>query len=78
MEKEVIMNNEEVIEKESEIVIQVVDSPMGYGKTSYLINKMKNDKEHKYIYITPFLDEVKRIETECKKKTLPFKMALPK
>ena len=66
MEKEVIMNNEEVMEKESEIVIQVVDSPMGYGKTSYLINKMKNDKEHKYIYITPFLDEVKRIETECK------------
>ena len=47
MEKEVIMNNEEVMEKESEIVIQVIDSPMGYGKTSYLINKMKNDKEHK-------------------------------
>ena len=66
MEKEVIINNEEVMEKESEIVIQVIDSPMGYGKTSYLINKMKNDKEHKYIYITPFLDEVKRIETECK------------
>ena len=56
----------ENLERSDSLMVKVVDSPMGYGKTSYLINKMKNDTEHKYIYITPFLDEVKRIETECK------------
>ena len=65
--KEAIMNNEEVMEKESEIMLKVIDSQMGAGKTSYLIEKMKKDKRHKFIYITPFLDEVKRIETECKR-----------
>ena len=56
----------ENLERSDSLMVKVVDSPMGYGKTSYLINKMKSDTNHKYIYITPFLDEVKRIETECK------------
>ena len=66
MGKEVMVNNKKVIEKESEIMLKIIDSQMGAGKTSYLIEKMKKDKRHKFIYITPFLDEVKRIETECK------------
>lgn len=49
--------------------IKVIDSPMGFGKTSYLIQMINEDKENnKYIYITPFLDEVTRIEVSCKGK----------
>jgi len=35
---------------------------MGSGKTSAAIEMMNQDKENKYIYITPFLDEVQRIK----------------
>lgn len=38
---------------------------MGSGKTTYAINKMNTDTENNYIYITPFLDEVKRIKENC-------------
>ena len=55
------INNEEQGKK-----ITIIDSPMGFGKTSYIIDKMKNDLSHKYLYITPFLSEVERIKTECK------------
>ena len=39
---------------------------MGSGKTSYAIQKMKEDKKNNYIYITPFLTEVQRIKDDCK------------
>lgn len=42
--------------------INIVDSIMGSGKTSWAIQKMNEDKNNKYVFITPFLDEVKRIE----------------
>lgn len=45
--------------------ITVVDSIMGSGKTSWSIQKMKNDKENNYIYITPYLSEVERIKKSC-------------
>ncbi len=45
--------------------IKVVDSIMGSGKTSAMINKMKMEKDKKFIYITPYLDEVARIKEEC-------------
>ena len=48
--------------------IKVIDCPCGFGKTSYLIQMMNEDKENKYIFITPFLDEVDRIEKGCKSK----------
>lgn len=48
--------------------ISVVDSIMGSGKTSAAINKMNNDLENNYIFITPYLDEVKRIINNCDKK----------
>jgi hypothetical protein len=39
---------------------------MGSGKTSYAIQKMNEDNENNYIYITPFLSEIQRIKDSCK------------
>lgn len=41
---------------------------MGSGKTESAINKMNSDTTNKYIYITPYLDEVERIKTRCSKR----------
>ena len=38
---------------------------MGSGKTSSAINQIKKDVFNRYIYITPYLDEVERIKKEC-------------
>ncbi|MFS0559612.1 hypothetical protein AB1K91_02625 [Terribacillus sp. 179-K 1B1 HS] len=47
------------------MTINVVDSIMGSGKTSWAINYMnKADKPHKFIYITPYLSEVERIQEQ--------------
>ncbi|NHN20913.1 hypothetical protein HRF59_20615 [Bacillus velezensis] len=46
--------------------IKIIDSIMGSGKTSYMIQKMNEaPKEDKFIFITPYLDEVKRIKEAC-------------
>ena len=42
--------------------ITVVDSIMGSGKTSAMINHINNHPENNYIFITPFLAEVQRIK----------------
>jgi hypothetical protein len=42
--------------------ITVIDSIMGSGKTSYIINKMQEDSDINYIYITPYLTEVDRVK----------------
>lgn len=45
-------------------IVNVVDAPCGYGKTSWTIdymNSMPKDS-HQFIYVTPFLDEVKRVK----------------
>lgn len=42
------------------IAITVVDSIMGSGKTSAMINKVNADMENNYIYVTPYLPEVER------------------
>lgn len=49
--------------------VHIVDAIMGFGKTSAAI-KMINDssEDRHYIYITPFLTEVKRIKESCIKK----------
>ncbi len=44
---------------------KVCDALCGAGKTQSCINMMNNDTEHKYIFITPYLDEVERIKTSC-------------
>ena len=38
---------------------------MGVGKTSAAIHLMNNCPDHKFIFITPFLEEIKRIKESC-------------
>lgn len=47
------------------INITIVDSRCGAGKSSYAIQMMRKNTSKKYIYITPFLDEIQRIKNEC-------------
>ena len=47
------------------IKVKIIDSIMGSGKTSYAIQRMNEDVENNYIYITPFLSEVQRIKDNC-------------
>ena len=35
---------------------------MGSGKTEMAINKIKSEPENKFVYITPYLDEIKRVK----------------
>lgn len=37
---------------------------MGTGKSTYFIDHMRNNKDTKYIYITPFLSEIQRVLEE--------------
>jgi hypothetical protein len=39
---------------------------MGRRKSQYAIQKMNEDTINDYIYITPYLDEIKRIRENCK------------
>ncbi|MGG1630066.1 hypothetical protein [Rossellomorea sp. NRS-1567] len=51
-------------EKEKQPPINVVDSIMGSGKTSWAIQHMQEaNTEERFIYITPFLSEVQRVKT---------------
>ena len=46
----------------------VVDELMGVGKTSAVINMLRPGRRawgKRYIYVTPYLDEVKRVKREC-------------
>lgn len=51
------------------MTINVIDAPMGFGKTTGSINfinkRIENDDGAKFLYITPYLDEVKRIKISC-------------
>ena len=49
--------------------IIVVDSIMGSGKTTFCHNEMLKDTSKKYIYITPYLDEIKRLIGEKDNRT---------
>lgn len=48
--------------------VKVVDSIMGSGKTSAAVNYINQSENERILYITPFLDEIKRIKTLCEKK----------
>ncbi len=41
--------------------VKIVDAPCGYGKTQWAIQHMNEIEDHRFIFITPYLDEVKRI-----------------
>lgn len=45
--------------------INIVDSPMGSGKTTAIINYINSNPTRKYIYIAPFLSEGERIKSHC-------------
>jgi hypothetical protein len=49
--------------------IKVIDSPCGFGKTSYAIQKINEYPDDvNILYITPFLEEVERIIESCPNK----------
>lgn len=60
--------------------INVIDAPMGTGKTSAAINFMNENKDiYKFIYITPYLEEVDRIRKQCHfKEPIKFNQNMPK
>mgnify|MGYP001777158595 FL=1 len=45
--------------------VTVLDSICGSGKTSKFIEIMNNNTNNKYIYITPYLDEIQRVLNSC-------------
>lgn len=47
----------------------VVDAPPGEGKTTLFINRMESSPEHhKWMFVTPFLKETRRIQNSCPSK----------
>lgn len=51
------------------VEINIVDAICGSGKTSAAINMINNsDEEQRFLYITPYLDEVNRIIESCPNK----------
>lgn len=46
-------------------MIKICDAVMGSGKTSAAINYMNSHQEKRFIYITPYLEEAKRIKDSC-------------
>lgn len=47
------------------VVIKVVDSVPGSGKTEAAIAFMKANPSRRYLFITPYLEEIKRIQRSC-------------
>lgn len=47
------------------MIAKVCDTIMGAGKTESAITLMNQDKESRYVFITPYLDEVERIKKCC-------------
>ncbi len=45
--------------------VTIVDAICGKGKTSWAIQYMNNNEDKKFIYITPYLDEVERVIDGC-------------
>lgn len=47
-------------------MVKVCDAIMGSGKTSAAIEYMRLHDDEKFIYVTPFIEETKRIRDACK------------
>ncbi len=45
--------------------VRVIDSIMGSGKTTWFINYVKANLEQRFIYVTPYLEELNRIQKDC-------------
>ena len=46
-------------------MVKVCNAIMGAGKTEAAINYMNSNSDYKFIFITPYLDEAKRIKDGC-------------
>lgn len=59
--------------------LKVVDAGCGVGKTTAMINFINNSKNdnEKFLYITPFLTEVDRINESCSKRNFKEPKELP-
>ena len=45
-------------------MINIIDSIMGSGKTTFMINYMKENPDKRFFVVTPFLEEIERIIKE--------------
>lgn len=45
-------------------MVKIIDSVMGSGKTTFMINYMKDNPEKKFFVVTPFISEIERITEE--------------
>lgn len=60
------------------MILKVVDTGCGVGKTTAMINYINQDKDNnKFLYITPFLTEVERVKNACKDKNFQEPAELP-
>lgn len=50
--------------KEERKIITIIDAPCGRGKTSWAIEQFCSNPDKQYIYVTPLLDEIKRIKSK--------------
>lgn len=54
------------------MAVKIIDAPMGFGKTSAMINYMNDAPSKHYVFVTPYLDEGKRVQDACQE--LSFKI----
>ncbi|MEG6584187.1 ParB/RepB/Spo0J family partition protein [Dendrosporobacter sp. 1207_IL3150] len=47
------------------VLIKVIDSIMGSGKSSYIRKMMNDNPDRKFIYVTPYLEEVANVIQNC-------------
>lgn len=52
--------------RKTTLTTRIVDAPCGKGKTSWAIQFMNAQPEVKNIFVTPFIKETERVQTECK------------
>lgn len=58
------------------VKVHICDEIMGKGKSSAFINYMNNNPDKRFVYITPYLDEVSRVINGCK--TRKFQRPIPR
>lgn len=56
--------------------ITIIDGVMGAGKTTHMIHEMNRNPMLRYLYVTPFLDEVERIKQECAERNFQEPVAM--
>ena len=52
------------------MAITIIDSPCGSGKTYKMMEMIRNNPNNRFIYITPFLDEIDRMRKRLKENNI--------